>query len=205
MAVEATQTPSVAAEGVGISNHVLSIPHAQFPTFLTQVVRLSPSGSSSASSSLFLWCGSIPPSLARKTLDSKSVEAAEPGNEELEAALAAAGRSAEESEAVAPGLLAQEFAVAMASRTAASGAVGTALFSTPADLAAPMARRIATKLGIAQLFLSLDLPHPLMPTPGQPQRAEDSKALLALERALREVCAAVLHTPASSTQTTLTS
>lgn len=179
---------STAAEGVSISNHVLGIPHAQCPKFLTQVVRLTPAGQTS--SSLFVWCGSIPASLARQTLGGTHTEP----DAELASALAAAGR-ADESEAVPPGLLTQEFAVAMAARTPGSPAAGTSLFHTPADLAAPMARRIATKLGIAQLFLSLDLPHPLMPTPGQPQRAEDSKALLALERALREVCSAVLHNP----------
>ncbi|PWN99893.1 hypothetical protein FA09DRAFT_359285 [Tilletiopsis washingtonensis] len=117
--------------------------------------------------------------------DQRLVDEAADGD--LERALAAAQLEAGRDAAPAPGsaqpvgALAREWAVAMARPGQRPGteALGTALFRTPADVALPIAKRLARRLQLPQLLLSLDLP-PL----GEPGAPETSAAMLGLERGL---------------------
>lgn len=119
--------------------------------------------------SLSVWCGPAPPSLVQH------------------AAAAAASDQAPATNNAIQGATAIEWAVAMTRPPTA-----TSLFRTSAHVAAPMSQRLARKLDLPQLFLSLDLPAPLLSNSSVPQAPEDSFALLAIERGIRDACAAVL-------------
>lgn len=204
-AVPPASTSSAAApEGPPITNQVLSIPHAQYPHFVTQIVHLR----SNNGSSLFVHCTSISSSTARALLPTSTTDTAEEDgaiDAELHAALIAAGRA--NPSATAPGVsgsLAADFALAMSPPPHQSSSAGykrepisTPISSTSAaaatsSLASAIAKRIALKLALPQLLLSLDLPPPLLPAPGRVQSPEDARALLALEKALRDACASAL-------------
>ncbi|PWY99908.1 hypothetical protein BCV70DRAFT_200820 [Testicularia cyperi] len=206
---------AVSSDNVSITNHVIRIPHVQYPTFLTQVTHLQSlgAGSSRAGSSLLVWCGPISSTVAASLIDTPSSSSAELGeslDDELDKheqeALIAAGRaspsgpSTQRTQLGPLGALASEFSLAMSSQrsgstatsSAPTSATATSLFASPSDVAQPMSRRIASKLNLPQLFLSLDIPHPILPSPATPQAQHDSLALLALERAIRDVCQDVL-------------
>ncbi|SPC61620.1 uncharacterized protein UHOD_03308 [Ustilago sp. UG-2017b] len=212
----------VAGEPRSITNHIIQIPHPQFPFFLTQIVHLS-SSSSTAGSSLFVHVTSIPATTAHTLLPNPNPTAStssapqtseeEALDAELSAALAAAGRSTPPSQpsyTVPLGALAEDFALAMCpalpSPTSSSTAGGyrrepisttistTSTSSSTTSLASSISKRIASKLSLPQLLLSLSVPNPLLPQPGRIQSAQDSHALLALEKGLRDACSLALST-----------
>lgn len=138
--------------------------------------------------SLMLWCGVAPRSLGEEEDD----------DEEVRAAMHAAGRAEPALEA----RLAHDWSVAM--NRGGSGNVqvryvrsrqattGSALYGTQGTAQA-MSKRLGTsrtdaaaRLGIPQVFLSLDLPDAW--TGAMPLASEDVRALQLLEVGLRRVC-----------------
>ncbi|SJX62356.1 uncharacterized protein SRS1_13203 [Sporisorium reilianum f. sp. reilianum] len=169
-----------------ITNHILTIPHRTFAHFLTQIVHLS---SAMAQHSLFVHVTSISATQAHSLLPSTS-SADDPEDAELQAALQAAGRA--QPPAVHSNL-STDFALAMAPPSTSAYATSTSIHSSSnISLANSMSKRIALKLGLPQLLLSLDIPPTLLPSAGQPQSPADSTALLALEKAIRDACASTL-------------
>lgn len=159
-----------APSGASITNHILTIPHAQFTHFLTQVVHLR----SASSSSLFVHCTSVSPLHARTLLAGHAQESA------------------------VSGVLGADFALAMVPPNAQplATSVSSTLPAASAGMSAAWSKRIARRLQVPQLLLSLDLPQQLLATTGQVQAPQDSHALLALERALRDACASALTSAA---------
>lgn len=65
--------------------------------------------------------------------------------------------------------------------------MGTSLFRTPADIALPMSRRLAKRLAVPQVHLSLSLPQDLFPPQGNmPAPPGANQALLAVEKGIEE-------------------
>ncbi|TKY86540.1 hypothetical protein EX895_004689 [Sporisorium graminicola] len=190
--VASSSTPSSVAHPPTIANHILTIPHRTYPNFLTQIVRLS---STTGQQSLFVHCTSVSPSQAHALLPSASTtttNANEGEDAELHAALLAAGRSQPSSGPL--GNLSSDFALAMSPPSSSAYATSTSIHSSSSNisLANSMSKRIATKLSLPQLLLSLDIPAQLLPSPNQLQAPADATALLALEKALRDACASTL-------------
>lgn len=173
-----------------ITSHILTIPHPLHPYFLTQIVHLR---SPTSQHSLFVHCTSISPTLAQSLTTSSST--AEDEDEELQAALIAAGRASTFTSAA--GRLAGDFSLAMSHPTGSTGI--PVLTSTTTSLSTSMGTRLAKKLPLSQLLLSLDLPPALVATPGRIQSPDDTRALLALEKALREACSSTLNGTAVQT------
>ncbi|WFD37588.1 uncharacterized protein MJAP1_000534 [Malassezia japonica] len=150
--------------------YVVRVPHAQHRAFAVQCTVLD--------HSLMVWAGAAPRSLGDED------------DEEVRAAMQAAGR--DESTHV-PARLADDWGVAM--NRGGSGNVrattGTALYRANTSVA--MAQRIAAKLGIPQVFLSLDLPDALLASGAVQMAPEDARALQALEVGLRRVCEMALR------------
>ncbi|KAK0521426.1 hypothetical protein OC842_006785 [Tilletia horrida] len=166
--------------------------------------------------SLAVWVGSAPRDLvdrAARRQTTQATHAAEDDDEErldreLADALRQAGRLEDNhdvlstdrsaaSEALPPprGALAVEWAVAM-SRPGQTAPLGSSLFRTNADVALPMSHRLATKLALSQLFLSLDLPSSLVSpaTAMMPAPPERSRKLLLLERGIADAIRAGMKT-----------
>ncbi|WFD45918.1 hypothetical protein GLX27_000544 [Malassezia furfur] len=145
--------------------YVVRVPHA-VGAFAVQCTVLD--------HSLMVWCGVAPASLG----DDSDGE-----DDEVRAAMQAAGRA----EPAIAARLAHDWSVAM--NRAGSGNVqattGSTLYNTQ-GIALAMAKRIAAKLGIPQVFLSLDLPEAW--TSSMPRASEDVRALQLLELGIRRVC-----------------
>ncbi|KAN0064510.1 hypothetical protein ACQY0O_002138 [Thecaphora frezii] len=172
--------------------HLITIPHSVYPHFIVNLTALS-------GSSLHVWCGIASSSLVTSLSTASSSsnndqDGAGEGEDELTRALRESGRLSEPEPGLAavqpPGLLASEWAVAI--NLPHAQPIATSIFRTNADLATGMARRIAHRLNIPQLFLSLDIPPPLLPSSSTPQNPEDSFALLLLEKGIRDACKTVL-------------
>ncbi|KDN52593.1 hypothetical protein K437DRAFT_266448 [Tilletiaria anomala UBC 951] len=128
-------------------------------------------------------------------------------DEELKAALKAAGRDVpegnnfsasgnvdggEDYKRLPAGAVASEWAIAMASAptpsSAPSQAQGSSLFRTSADLALPMALRIARKLQIRQIHLSIDVPAEVIHAASTaPPTSSASKTLVMLEKGITDI------------------
>ncbi|CDU25826.1 uncharacterized protein SPSC_05997 [Sporisorium scitamineum] len=189
-----TPTPVTAIKSPTITNHILTIPHRQYPHFLTQIIHLS---SSTAQQSLFVHCTSISPSQAHSLLPSPSVSPSlETPTEdaELQAALLAAGRTSQPTTLL--GNLSSDFALAISPPSPSAFPSSTSIHSSSnISLANSMSKRIALKLSLPQLLLSLDIPPALLPSAGQLQSSANSTALLGLEKAIRDACASTLSPP----------
>lgn len=84
------------------------------------------------------------------------------------------------------GALSRDWSVAM--HVPSSTTMTTSLYRAAYhdDVSRRMSERLATKLGLRQLYLSLDLPDVLVPRGAAALAPEDARALQALERGLRE-------------------
>lgn len=176
-------------------------------------------------SSLFVHLTSISPTTAHSLLPSSNSTSTnkvqskeeEALDAELNAALVAAGPTPHsqpqtQGSSVPLGALATDFALAMAPPPSQTGnqrggyrreptstsISTTSIACSTSSLANSISKRIAYKLSIPQLLLSLSLPDALLPTPGRVQSAQDSRALLALEKGLRDACSHALSTPSPS-------
>ncbi|CDW97292.1 hypothetical protein, partial [Sporisorium scitamineum] len=131
-----TPTPVTAIKSPTITNHILTIPHRQYPHFLTQIIHLS---SSTAQQSLFVHYA------------------------ELQAALLAAGRTSQPTTLL--GNLSSDFALAISPPSPSAFPSSTSIHSSSnISLANSMSKRIALKLSLPQLLLSLDIPPALLPS-----------------------------------------
>ncbi|EST07058.1 hypothetical protein PSEUBRA_003512 [Kalmanozyma brasiliensis GHG001] len=191
--MSATSAAQLTMAGPSITNHVVTLAHPTHPHFLTQIVHLR---SPTSQDSLFVHCTAISSTLARSLSSSNSFSTTAGESEEdaeLQAALIAAGRAPEPTAASgAPfGALAADFALAMAHPSGSSQGtpiLTTTTATTTSSLAASMSKRLASKLRIPHLLLSLDLPPSLIASPGRIQSPEDSRAVLILEKAIRDAC-----------------
>lgn len=123
--------------------------------------------------------------------DRRQLEVDRKVDEEIAKAMEAAGRSgpadddASSSTSQPTGHLAREWAMAMHTKAGANTAA-TSLFRTPADTAAPMARRLAKRLGIPQVHLSLSLPPDFGVNAAAGAGVAGPSPLLSLEKAIEE-------------------
>ncbi|EPQ29287.1 uncharacterized protein PFL1_03042 [Pseudozyma flocculosa PF-1] len=165
--------------------HLISIPHTVLPHFLVSLVVMS--------ASLQVWCGVASPHLVSSLSSSPGDATENDQDDELNRALRESGRiqETEQHSAIPQGMLASEWAVAMSLPSRET--MATSIYRSNADIAKAMARRISQTLKVPQLFLSLDVPPPLLPSSSAPQNPEDSLALLALEKGIRDVCRSVLE------------
>ncbi|CAD6909135.1 unnamed protein product [Tilletia controversa] len=156
--------------------------------------------------SLAVWVGSAPRDVVerarRKTRQSRTGAEAEAGkgdadalDRELADAMRQAGRleEADESEYRSRppcGSLATEWAVVMSrpGQSANEPPLGSSLFRTNADVALPMSQRLAARMSIPQLFLSLDLPPSLIShaTAMMPAPPERTMKMMLLERGIAD-------------------
>ncbi|WFD42424.1 hypothetical protein MPSI1_001068 [Malassezia psittaci] len=156
--------------------YVVRVPHA-ISAFAVQCVVLD--------RSLILWCGAAPQNLG----EMQSMD--EEDDEEIKEAMKAAGRM--EAQPTVQAHLARDWGVAMnlnGSGNISKSTNGTNLFNTQGT-ASSMAKRLAAKLGIPQVHLSLDLPESW--TSSMPRASEDVRALQLLELGLRRVCEQALR------------
>ncbi|WFD19951.1 hypothetical protein MCAP1_002194 [Malassezia caprae] len=114
--------------------------------------------------SMMLWCGAVPN---------------DTGEDEAQMPAAPAG------------CLARDWSVAMTAGARAHS-TGTCLYRADSEAALPMAQRLASATGLAQLYLSLDLPPALCVGGMVPLAPEDTQALHALELGLKDVCRRML-------------
>ncbi|KAE8211608.1 hypothetical protein CF327_g4659 [Tilletia walkeri] len=159
--------------------------------------------------SLAVWVGSAPRDVverARRKARLARTEAAavdpregedDALDRELADAMRRAGRLEESNESEIPsqnkqpcGSLATEWAVAMSlpSQNPSGPPLGSSLFRTNADVALPMSQRLAARISIPQLFLSLDLPPSLIShaTAMMPAPPERTKKMMLLERGIAD-------------------
>ncbi|SNX84586.1 uncharacterized protein MEPE_03295 [Melanopsichium pennsylvanicum] len=206
-----------------ITNHIFTIAHPQYPYFLSQIVHLrSQSGSSlfvHCTSISSTTARSLLPSASSNNLTNASISDTDVQfDAEIAAALVSSDRcdnpSQQSAVAIAPiGNLASDFALAISSRLSSSSSslsnlssmsgyklepMATCISTTTtvastSSLANSMSKRLATKLNLSQLFLSLDIPQALLPLPGRVQNSQDSKALLMIEKAIRDACISILN------------
>ncbi|KAK0569796.1 hypothetical protein OC861_000633 [Tilletia horrida] len=149
--------------------------------------------------SLAVWVGSATKDVVERAAQKQKRPQANGGHthddaldQELADALRSAGRLDDPEPLDAPsqplGSLATEWAVAMC-RPGQNAPLGTSLFRTNTDVALPMSQRLAARLRIPQLFVSLDLPPSLLSinatamVPDPPGRA---KKMLLLERGISD-------------------
>ncbi|CAO1616935.1 unnamed protein product [Sympodiomycopsis kandeliae] len=189
------------------TNHLITISHPLYPFFLVSVLHLR--------DSLFIWVGESSQSAAeeadrheKKSEGHISLQPTEPKpalseeeerqrqlddqmEEELNRALAAAGRnqddtSANHANSLPKGMLAREWAASMWN-SEMKQPIGTSLYRTPSDIAVPMSKRLSKRLEIQQLHLSLSLPEDLFPVTGNmPAPPGANQALLAIEKGIED-------------------
>ncbi|KAJ9476263.1 Adenosylhomocysteinase [Pseudozyma hubeiensis] len=202
---DALAQPAAAHTGTQlITNHILTIPHPQYTHFLTQIVHLR---TASGQSSFFVHCSHLPPTLAQSLLSSATpnpeADSLTAEDAELEAALAAAGRSSTSSTSttVHSTSLSTDFALAINPTHHASTSIPiltSTTSSSTSSLATSISKRLSAKLSLPHLLLSLSLPPTLTPAPGSISSQQDSHALLLLEKALRDTLQLTLHSSSSS-------
>ncbi|GAC95298.1 adenosylhomocysteinase [Pseudozyma hubeiensis SY62] len=185
-----------------ITNHILTIPHPQYTHFLTQIVHLR---TASGQSSFFVHCSHLTPTLARSLLSASTpnpeADSLTAEDAELEAALAAAGRTSTSSTSMHSTSLATDFALAINPTHHTSTSIEILTSTTSAStssLATSISKRLSAKLSLPHLLLSLSLPPTLTPAPGSISSQQDSHALLLLEKALRDTLQLTLHSSSSS-------
>ncbi|WFD06060.1 hypothetical protein MVES1_001399 [Malassezia vespertilionis] len=151
------------------------MPCAPFRAFAVQCTVLD--------NTLLVWCGAAPSSLAD----------AEEDDEEIVQAMRDAGRALPRAAAL-NGRLTADWAVAM-NRVCGKNiadVTGTQLYEHQSAMAIAMAQRLATKLEIAQVLLSLDLPEQLCTAGIVPLAPEHARALQCLELGIRRACSMAL-------------
>ncbi|KAL4401841.1 hypothetical protein ACI68E_001491 [Malassezia pachydermatis] len=147
---------------------------------------------------LLLWCGSVPASYAASVLDESGTPAKD---DDLSATATYAADRAPSSLTARHGIegrLADDWSVAM--KIPGSASTGTTLYPSTHTMSLGIAQRLSAKLGVAQVYVSLDLPDSFAaPSHGMPMPPEDARALQAMELGLRRVGEAMHpYTQASS-------
>ncbi|KIS70221.1 uncharacterized protein UMAG_12333 [Mycosarcoma maydis] len=177
-----------------ITNHIITLEHADSHTthYLTQLVQLS-----SPQVSLFVHCSPISSTTSAHLLSHTSASPQDASRAPTSAL------PIPQSTLLHSPALATDFALTISHPSSphsplSSSILASTTAASTSSLAASIAKRIATTLSIPHLLLSLDLPTQLVPSPGSIASPQDSIALLALEKAIRDACSLTLSQSANT-------